>query len=969
MLLTIISLFIVSCNGGSAKYNYETVPNDPLNTKIYTLSNGLKVYMTVNKDMPRIQANVAVKVGSKNDPSETTGLAHYFEHLMFKGSEKFGTSNYQAEKVLLDAIEKEFEHYRTLTDEAERSASYKIIDSLSYEASKYAIPNEYDKLMAAIGAQGTNAFTSYDMTVYVEDIPSNQIEAWAKIQADRFANNVIRGFHTELETVYEEKNMSLTSDGEKATDAALSTLFPNHPYGTQTVLGTQEHLKNPSITNIKNYYKKWYVPNNMAICLSGDFNPDEMVAIIEKYFGGMQPNNNLKRDTYGEQPELKEEVVKTVKGLEAPFVLLGWKLPAANSPEFTGLYILQSVLSNGSVGLIDINVNQAQKLLGGAYGGMWELADHSAYFIQARPKAGQSLEEVKNIVLEQIELLRKGDFDESLLKAIVNNLKKDMMTILENNEDRAYQYVSSFIYDIPWSDRVNFIDNLGKVTKEDIVALANKYFGNGYVVINKEQGKDLNELKISKPAITPILTNRDTSSAFLKEIQNMATHASPIEPVFVDFNKDMQKLQAKSNVEVLYKKNESNNLFNLYFIIETGTNDNKKLSTLTKYYNYLGTDSKQAQQIKKELYDLACDSRIIATEDRVYIMLSGLAENMEEALKIVEDKIANVKGDDVVLQNVKNDIAKARLNAKLNQGECFSRLRSYLSYGKDNPSTNILSGEELISITSDELLAELKSLLNKEQYVMYYGPDSGEKVVEIFNKYHNIPEKLEPLNKEDKFVKLQTLENKVFIAPYDAKQIYLTSYSNTGDKLKVEDSPIINMYNEYFGGGMNSIVFQEMREARGLAYSAVARYVEPSKVNDTYYFMNFIATQNDKMMDALTAFDDIINNMPTAQGAFNIAKENILANVRTDRIIKDNVLWYYVNMKKKGISTDPRADLFNKVKGYTLQDVIDFQTKTIKNRTYSIGILGDEKDLNIKELSSGKYGEVVRLSLKDIFGY
>ncbi len=271
---------IMALAASCSQYRYETVANDPLGTKIYTLDNGLKVYMSVNKETPRIQTYIAVKVGGKNDPSETTGLAHYFEHLMFKGTEQFGTSDYAAEKPMLDEIESLFEVYRKTSDETERNSIYRRIDSISYEASKLAIPNEYDKLMSLIGAGGTNAFTSQDMTVYVEDIPSNQIENWARIEADRFKHPVIRGFHTELETIYEEKNMSLTQDSRKIWEALDAALFPNHPYGTQTVLGTQEHLKNPSITNVKNYHRTWYVPNNMAICLSGDFDPDKMVEVI-----------------------------------------------------------------------------------------------------------------------------------------------------------------------------------------------------------------------------------------------------------------------------------------------------------------------------------------------------------------------------------------------------------------------------------------------------------------------------------------------------------------------------------------------------------------------------------------------------------------------------------------------------------------------------------------------------------------
>ncbi|MDD3431481.1 MAG: pitrilysin family protein, partial [Bacteroidales bacterium] len=318
-LISLLMLLLSACNQA-----FERVPRDPMNTRIYTLDNGLKVYMTVNKDEPRIQTYVAVKVGAKNDPAETTGLAHYFEHLMFKGSKQFGTMNYEMEKPLLDQIEALFEEYRSKTDEAERRAIYRIIDSISFEASKLFIPNEYDKLMTAIGASGTNAYTGFDMTVYTEDIPSNQIENWAKIQADRFQNNVIRGFHTELETVYEEKNMSLTNDFRKVYERILAILFPHHPYGTQTVLGTQEHLKNPSITNIKNYYNTYYVPNNMAICLSGDFNPNEMIQVIKKYFGEMKPAASIPELEFQEGKALTEPVVCEVYGNDAENITLGW---------------------------------------------------------------------------------------------------------------------------------------------------------------------------------------------------------------------------------------------------------------------------------------------------------------------------------------------------------------------------------------------------------------------------------------------------------------------------------------------------------------------------------------------------------------------------------------------------------------------------------------------------------------------
>ena len=272
--------YFVAQKGKSA---YEVVKGDPMQTRIYTLDNGLKVYLSVNREKPRIQTYIAVRTGSKNDPAETTGLAHYLEHLMFKGTKQFGTNNPEAEQPLLDEIESRYEEYRTIADPEVRRQKYHEIDSVSQVAAQYFIPNEYDKLMAAIGAEGTNAFTSNDVTCYTEDIPSNEVENWAKIQADRFQNMVIRGFHTELEAVYEEYNIGLTSDSRKQYYAMLAKLFPEHPYGTQTTIGTQEHLKNPSITNIKNYFRKWYVPNNVAICMAGDFDPEQTLAIIKKY--------------------------------------------------------------------------------------------------------------------------------------------------------------------------------------------------------------------------------------------------------------------------------------------------------------------------------------------------------------------------------------------------------------------------------------------------------------------------------------------------------------------------------------------------------------------------------------------------------------------------------------------------------------------------------------------------------------
>ena len=959
-----LALVFSSCSS-QKKYSYETVPNDPLKARIYTLDNGLKVYLTVNKETPRIQTFIAVRVGGKNDPAETTGLAHYFEHLMFKGTNSYGTQNYEAEKPLLDQIEQQFEIYRKTTDEVQRKAIYHTIDSLSYEASKYAIPNEYDKLMAAIGANGTNAYTAYDQTVYVEDIPSNQIENWAKIQADRFENNVIRGFHTELETVYEEKNMSLTRDNRKVQEAIFSSLFPHHPYGTQTVLGTQEDLKNPSITNIKNYYKQWYVPNNMAICMSGDLDPDKTIAIIDEYFGQMKPNPELPKLNLPKEEPITEPIIREVLGPDAESVALAWRFPGASSKDFETLQVISQLLYNGKAGLIDLDLNQQQKVLSG-YGYPMGLADYSMFILGGVPKQGQTLEEVQNLLLGELHKLRAGDFDEKMLQANINNFKLYQIQNMESNEGRADMFVNSFINEISWEDEVTSIDRIAKLTKAEIVDFANKYLKNdNYAAIYKKQGKDPNEKKMTKPEITPIVSNRDTASIFLTEIQNSAVQ--PIEPIFLDFQKDLTQLKAKSDIPVLYKQNVTNDLFQLIYVFDMGNNQDKALGTAFNYLEYLGTSDMTPEQLKSEFYRLACTFYVSPGNERTYVVLSGLNENMPAAMQLFEKLLADAQVNKEAYSNMAGDILKARSDAKLNQGQNFSRLMNFAMYGPKSSATNILTKTELTEMDPQALVDRIHNQNSYKHRILYYGPSSSKEILEIIDQNHNVPATLKEIPAGDEFPYLETPTTKVLIAPYEAKQIYMSQISNTDKKFDPAIEPTRALYNEYFGGSMNSIVFQEMRETRGLAYSAWAALNEPRYLKYPYMVFTQIATQNDKMIDAINTFNEIINNMPESEKAFQLAKEGLINRLRTERIIKSDIIWSYINAQDLGENVDSRIKLYNDIQNMTLKDIVNFQKEWMKDRTYVYCILGDKKDLDMDKLKT--VGPIEELTQEQIFGY
>ena len=960
-ILILVAMVAVSCG-----YRYESVEGDKSATRIYTLKNGLKVYMSVNKEQPRLQTMIAVRVGSKNDPAETTGLAHYFEHLMFKGTDKFGTQNYEAEKPLLDEIERLFEVYRATTDEAERKAIYAKIDSVSQEASKYAIPNEYDKLMQAIGADGTNAWTSYDETNYVEDIPSNQIENWAKIQAERFENAVIRGFHTELETVYEEYNMGLTRDNGKLFDKVLATIFPNHPYGTQTTIGKQEHLKNPSITNIKNYYKTYYVPNNMAICMAGDFNPDEAIVIIDKYFGKLKPNRKLPKVKEYKPARMTEVKEAEVYGLESESVAIAWPIEGAKSEGRLVGALLSSVLSNGgNCGLLDTNLLQEQKVLD-AWGGVQYLADAGIVVMMGEPKQGQSLEEVRDLLLAEVAKLRNGEFDSDLLKAIIANYRRGEMADLENNFVRAYKMEAAFINGLDWASVATEIDRAANITKDDVVAWANKNMpAEGYCVVYKRQGEDKSQKKIDKPSITPISANRDAQSDYLVATQQ--SEVAPIAPQFIDYERDLGRSLLDNGLQVLYKRNETNELFSLIYLYDFGTTTVKSMALAADYMELLGTAEKSAEEIQRELYDLACSFNITVTGDKTYLIISGLSENMERAMTVIEDYIANVEGDEEILKGVKSDFAQQRINAKASQQENFLRLQNYCLYGSDYIRTRTMSNKELQRITSEELLNNIKQLSQVKHRIMYYGPTHLNDVVGMLYTTHKTSDNLLDLKSEPVPTKPVKKSNVLF-AQYDAKQVYYMQYScREGDKWNLDYSPVGNLYNNYFSGGMNAIVFQEMREARGLAYSAYSYLAKGRVPHHPYYFYAFIATQNDKVQQAVEAFDEIIENMPRSEQAFELAKSGILANIESKRTTKMDILWSYLEQEKFGLKEDINKTLYEGIQSLTLDDVVKFQQEFIKGRAYTYCILGDKHDLDMKYI--GTLGRIKYLSQEEIFGY
>jgi predicted Zn-dependent peptidase len=950
----------VTSNG----YTYRYVTNDPMKARFYTLKNGLTVILSPNSKEPRIQTLIAVRAGSKNDPKDHTGLAHYLEHLLFKGTYQYGSADSTKEKMYLSQIEELYDVYNKTSDEAHRKLIYRQIDSVSGIAAKYAISGEYDKMMTGMGAQGTNAHTSVEETVYKEDIPANMVDRFLAVQAERFRNPVFRLFHTELEAVYEEKNRGLDNDGSKVWETTLAALFPTHNYGQQTTIGTIEHLKNPSLKAIRKFYNEHYVPGNMAVIMAGDINPDQLIAKIDKAFIYM-PSKPVTEYRGPQETQLTAPVIKEVVGPDAEYLQMCYRLPGINDYKSSIVAtVVSQLLANGKAGLLDINLNKQQKLLS-AGAGFQTWKDYSFFVLNGKAKDGQSLEEVRDLILSQLELLRKGEFDETLTKAIVSNFKLFELQGLESNKNRAEGLMNSFILHkgAAWNKDVAFIDDMGKVTKKEIVDFVNKYFYNNYVLVFKRKGENKNIEKVEKPAITPITINRDAQSEFLKTVNSMP--ASDIQPKWVNYEKEITRSKT-GNAEVLYVQNKENDLFSLYYRFDMGNWNNKELGLAAGYLQFLGDNKLTAEQISREFYNIACSFSVNPGSEVTTIGISGLQENFDKAVRLFENLMLNCKPDENALVNFKARILKSRADAKLNKGNIAKGLSNYALYGAKNPFNYQLSTNELNEISAEQLTNILHDMFNYKHMVIYYGPQNLKAFTSTLSKLHTIPSGFKPAPEAVKFERKDYNNNTVFFTDYDMVQSEITWLRN-GIKYDSTQAPAIELYNSYFGGGMESIVFQTIRESKALAYSTYSVYSQPDKKDRRYIAVAYVGSQADKMNEAVAAMNELLNELPKADEALEASKASIKQGIASERITKDGIIFSYLASKDLGLTTDFRKTVYEKIGTLSFEDIKKVHADNIANKPYAYCILASKNKIKTDDLN--KIGKVQELTLEEIFGY
>ena len=950
----------------SGGYTYKYVSNDPMKAHFYTLANGLTVILSENHKEPRIAALIPTRAGSNTDPRTNTGLAHYLEHMLFKGTDKFGSMDWAKEKPLLDQVNALYEKYNKTTDSMQRKAIYKEIDRTSGEAAKFAIANEYDKMMASMGGQGTNAFTSYEQTVYTEDIPANAIDRFLKLQAERFRSPVLRIFHTELEAVYEEKNRGLDNDGRKVYEARNAALFPTHNYGQQTTIGTIEHLKNPSLVEIRNYFNKYYVPNNMAIIMAGDFNSDELIKKIEASFKYMVTKPVQEYKPAPEVP-LTAPISREVFGPTPDNFTIAWRWSSAlNAREKIVGTIVDELMSNSKAGLIDLNLVKAQKVLRAGSSPEWN-KDYTIWSMTGTPKKDQTLDEVKALLLGELDKLKTGNFDESIIKAIASNNKLNAIQGLENNTARAYGLLESFISAkaTNWNNYVALNDALGKVTKQEVMDFAKKYCGDGYVTVYKRKGTDPSILKVDKPTITPVEVNREAQSAFLKDVNT--TPMANIEPKWLNFSKDLKKGKI-GNLEVLYVQNTDNDLFRMAYRFDMGSWNSKILPIALQYLQFVGTDKMNAEQISTEFYRLASSFNQSYTDHHITLGMSGLNENFAKTVGLFENLLTKCKKDDAALELLKGRILKQRNDAKLNKGAILQGLSSYAAFGAKNPRNTLqFTDAELKALTADELISFLQNLVSYKHTITYYGPQTMENLAKTVGNIHKTPATFKSdLPLVAKFEANSPDKPMVLFTNYDMVQAEVNWVRPTIG-YNTAETPIVELYNNYFGGGMSSIVFQTIRESKALAYSTYAFYRTPSTKDEKYSMVAYVGTQADKIHESIAGMNELLNVFPVSEKNLETAKASMKKNYQTERITQDNIINTYLSNKDKGVLGDERQAIYQALDKLSIDDLKKFQDTELSNKPYTLCIVASEKKVNLEDLK--KYGEVKKLTLEEVFGY
>ena len=926
----------------------------------HTLENGLTVYLSPNHEEPRFYAEIITRAGSKHDPNTNTGLAHYLEHLLFKGTSSFGTVDYEKEKVLLDEITQLYETRSKETNETKRGEIYEKINEVSANAAALAIPNEMDRAYSDMGGKGINAHTWHEETVYKVDLPGNRLEHWAKIESERFANPVFRLFHTELETVYEEKNRSIDNKDRLLQREVNNLLFKVHPYGQQPTLGSIEHLKNPSIKAIEEFYAKHYVPENMAICISGDIDPEKAIALIKERFSSWENQGPLRPEPKWVETGLQGREFVQVQYLGEEQLLLAFRTAPRHHEDYHALRLMDMILDNSVAGLINLNLVEKQAVRGaGCFPQNYN--DHGVQFFYGVPKDGQTLEEVEKLILAEIEKIKKGEFEDWILPAVVNDFKKKRKIDLESNAKRVEMMRDTFLSFVDWETTEREIDELEKLTKQDVVRVAERYFGADYVAgfrIDKQH-----ELpSIEKPKIDPLKIDPDKESPFMREVHGLPF--DPFEPKFVEENKDFTVLEVAEGIRLIHAQNPLNDLFALEVRMQEGYRHQAILPYAKRMLDRSGAGDVSAEDLKIEWYKLGTSFSFGVLDQLSSFGLNGLDENLEPSLELARNLLQAPSISSEKWEESKKIILSERDDEQKDPRALSNALAHFHRYGEKSRFVNRPTDAELNATTVEGLSETLSNLLKTERTILYYGPRSPAEILGTIKDGFLSEAPTRPSEPVEPNRSLAPTKSQVYFLQKEMAQAQVRLEFAVGvyDENK---TPAGQLFNEYFGGGMAGLVFQELREARALAYSAWAHFFNPTRPNEENILIGAIGCQADKTIDAVNAFMGLLEDMPINENRWESAHASILSTYRTNPIGYRATPSFVYDVRTLGLDMDPRKNRYEALRSAQIKLLTDFYNEEIKPKAKLLSIVGDSAKIDLEKLS--EIGPITKVKAEALF--
>ncbi len=934
-----------------------------LNIIQYTLPNGFTVILNPDPNQKSVFGGVAVKAGSKNDPKESTGIAHYLEHMLFKGTDEIGTSDFISEKPLLDKISLLYEELSQTKDEEQRKVIRKKINETSQEAGKYEIPTEFDKLVRSIGGTEMNAFTAEEMTFFFNAFPSNQVEKWLDLYSSRFFNPVFRLFQSELEVVYEEKNMYNDNFITALFELFMKNFYKSHPYGQQTTIGTTEHLKNPSLMRMYDFYHTYYVANNLVLVLTGNFKPEEVVPLIDKYFGKIRKGEVPDYPKYEEKPFNGREFVSAHLS-PVKIGLLGFRTVPNNHEDEFALDVCDKILSNeGQTGLLNKLVLDNKIMFAGTLP-MGRNNDYGSSQILFIPKIiGQSLDKGEALVIKELENLRNGNFSDELLQACKNELYVEFVTKLEDPQMRAVYLAQAFTQKTNVDDFLNYPEKIKNITKDNVIKVANSYYNKNYLALYSKMGFPKKE-KLDKPGYDPIKPNENAVSPYAEKFYKIKEK----EPLahFVSFTNDFSKIKLNDKVTLYHSPNPYNDIYSLDFKIGTGSFENINLVYAAQLMNYAGTSTKTLEQVKAEFQKMGTTCTFSCDESYIHIEMQGLEENFSKALGLLNEVIKNPVVAKDKIKIIVNEEKTSRKMEDKEPADVAKALVQYIRKGNNSTFLRRLSLKAISKLNQEELVKEFKKALEFETELHYCGKQlQADKVQNIIKEVFAFPQPMMPSKSPIYIDDNEIKENTVYFVN-DKKalqsQIYFIVNGNIFD---IEKNAYIDAFNEYFGEGFSGLVLQEIREYRSMAYSAGASLHTPPLANKKNTFIGFIGTQADKTNDAMDVFMGLLREMPVKKERLDILKTSLIQDAYSSRPPFRDLSQTVVEWQKKGFNDDPAKYKVDKFKNLTFENITKLYESEIKTKPVAICIVGDQSRLDMTRIA--KFGKIVNVDKKKLY--